>query len=72
MIVAATGQELALEGTIMFLHVWKCGGTSMRQLMCDWAKSEGLTCATVAACRSLSLEVKMFCAKTLDVMLMKH
>ena len=55
--VAAVGQKSDLEGTLMFLHVWKCGGTSLRRLVCDWADREGLTCATVASCRNLALKV---------------
>lgn len=51
------GGQGDLEGTLLFLHVWKCGGTSLRQLLCDWAKREGLACATVASCRKLSLQV---------------
>lgn len=43
--------------TVMFLHVWKCGGTSLRKLLCDWADREHLPCATVASCNSLSLRV---------------
>ncbi|CAN0236023.1 unnamed protein product [Scytosiphon promiscuus] len=50
-----------LEGTLMFLHVWKCGGTTLRQLMCDWANREGLSCATVAGCRALSLKERKIC-----------
>lgn len=46
-----------VPGTLLFLHVWKCGGTTLRQLMCDWADREGLPCATVAGCRNLSLQV---------------
>ena len=52
----ASTQE-TLEGTLMFLHVWKCGGTSMRKLLCSWAERENLPCATVATCKSLSLQV---------------
>lgn len=55
-LVLAGGQS-ELDGTLLFLHVWKCGGTSLRRLMCDWADREGLPCATVAGCRSLSLKV---------------
>ena len=55
--VAAVGQKSDLEGTLMFLHVWKCGGTSLRELVCDWADREGLACATVASCHNLSLKV---------------
>lgn len=53
------GVQNEREGTLLFLHVWKCGGTTLRQLMCDWADREGLPCATVASCRSLSLQVNM-------------
>lgn len=60
---ASTGG--ALDGTLMFLHVWKCGGTSLRKLMCGWAEAEKLPCATVASCRSLSLQV--FCCSAGDV-----
>eukprot|EP00752_Nemacystus_decipiens_P017561 g15736.t2 len=49
------------EGTLMFLHVWKCGGTTLRELMCDWAKRERLPCATVASCRGLSLRENKIC-----------
>ncbi|CAM9185711.1 unnamed protein product [Sphacelaria rigidula] len=51
--------QLPKGGTVMFLHVWKCGGTSLRKLVCNWAKSEGLPCATVAACSHLSLHVSI-------------
>lgn len=47
-------------GTLLFLHVWKCGGTTLRELMCDWADREGLPCATVAGCGSLSLKVLLY------------
>lgn len=53
--VASTGG--ALDGTLMFLHVWKCGGTSLRKLLCSWAEAENLPCATVASCSKLSLQV---------------
>lgn len=53
------GVQSEMEGTLLFLHVWKCGGTTLRQLMCDWANREGLPCATVAACRRLSLKVNL-------------
>ncbi|CAM9243072.1 unnamed protein product [Ascophyllum nodosum] len=56
----ASTQE-TLEGTLMFLHVWKCGGTSMRKLLCSWAERENLPCATVATCKSLSLQEKKIC-----------
>lgn len=55
-ILAVAGEE-AIEGTLLFLHVWKCGGTSLRKLLCDWAREEGLPCATVATCSKLSLDV---------------
>lgn len=58
LLLPADGQN-ELDGTLLFLHVWKCGGTTLRQLMCDWADREGLPCATVGGCRSLSLEVCM-------------
>lgn len=53
------GVQNEMEGTLLFLHVWKCGGTTLRQLMCDWANREGLSCATVATCGHLSLKVNM-------------
>lgn len=56
-VVVAGGNIEEFEGTLMFLHVWKCGGTSLRKLVCSWAEAEGLACATVAGCHSLSLEV---------------
>lgn len=56
-VVVSLAQGADIEGTLMFLHVWKCGGTSLRQLVCDWADSEDLSWATVAGCRSLSLQV---------------
>lgn len=55
---AAVGQSAELDGTLMFLHVWKCGGTSLRRLLCEWAHKEDLPCATVAGCGTLSLEVR--------------
>ncbi|CAM9176307.1 unnamed protein product, partial [Hapterophycus canaliculatus] len=58
--VCIIGQR-EMEGTLMFLHVWKCGGTTLRQLMCDWADLEGLTCAQVAGCRDLSLQERKIC-----------
>lgn len=58
MVLPAVATSDVLEGgTLMFLHVWKCGGTSLRRLLCDWARSEDLPCATVASCRHLSLNV---------------
>lgn len=58
LIAASTvAQEKSLQGTLMFLHVWKCGGTSLRRLLCEWAHREGLPCATVAGCRYPELEV---------------
>lgn len=56
-VVVSLAQGADMEGTLMFLHVWKCGGTSLRQLVCDWADSEDLSWATVAGCRGLSLQV---------------
>ena len=57
LVVLAFFIPAAFSQTLLFLHVWKCGGTTLRQLMCDWAAREGLPCATVAGCRSLSLRV---------------
>lgn len=56
--IRVVGEDGQMSGTLMFLHVWKCGGTTLRELMCDWAKREGLPCATVAGCRHLSLKVR--------------
>lgn len=75
MIMGVAAAENGLDGgTLMFLHVWKCGGTTLRELMCDWADREGLPCATVAGCRSLSLQVlvgRRSCAHTY-VVVVKH
>ncbi|CAM9823103.1 unnamed protein product [Ectocarpus sp. 12 AP-2014] len=59
--VGVVGEDGQMDGTLMFLHVWKCGGTTLRELMCDWANSEGLPCATVAGCGHLSLKERKVC-----------
>lgn len=39
--------------TLLFLHVWKCAGSSMRHMLRDWAELEGQSIGIVIRCSEI-------------------
>ncbi|CAM9638768.1 unnamed protein product [Ectocarpus sp. 6 AP-2014] len=44
------------DSTVMFLHVFKCSGSTLRQMFVDWAKAEGESGAIVTSCDKVEKE----------------
>ncbi|CAM9450460.1 unnamed protein product [Ectocarpus sp. 12 AP-2014] len=44
------------DSTVMFLHVFKCAGSTLRQMFVDWAKAEGESGAIVTSCNEVEKE----------------
>ncbi|CAM9146335.1 unnamed protein product [Scytosiphon promiscuus] len=57
--LVASGKDVsyfpsAKDSTIMFLHVFKCAGTSLRQVFMSWAEQNGWSGAIVSECKANS------------------
>ncbi|CAM9513116.1 unnamed protein product [Pylaiella littoralis] len=44
-----------VNSTVMFLHVFKCAGTTLREVLITWANREGWNGAEVAYCSKMAL-----------------
>ncbi|CAM9377020.1 unnamed protein product [Ectocarpus fasciculatus] len=55
---AATGNRFPPleDSTVMFLHVFKCAGSTLRQMFVDWANAEGESGAIVTSCDDVRKE----------------
>ncbi|CAB1099896.1 unnamed protein product [Ectocarpus sp. CCAP 1310/34] len=51
------------DSTVMFLHVFKCAGSTLRQMFVDWAKAEGASGAIVTSCDEVQKEGVICLAK---------
>lgn len=41
------------EVTLLFMHLWKCAGSSMRHMLRDWAELEGQSIGIVVRCSEI-------------------
>ncbi|CAM9624786.1 unnamed protein product [Ectocarpus sp. 4 AP-2014] len=51
------------DSTVMFLHVFKCAGSTLRQMFVDWAKAEGESGVIVTSCDEVQKEGVICLAK---------
>eukprot|EP00752_Nemacystus_decipiens_P011563 g10268.t1 len=47
------------DSTVMFLHIFKCAGSTTRRMMVAWAEAEGHRGAVIAACSDARQEEKI-------------
>lgn len=56
--VAARGE---VGTTLLFMHLWKCAGSSLRHLLRDWAEAKGQDIGIVVRCTDVVSKVRLRC-----------
>lgn len=51
------GEKVERPPTLLFMHLWKCAGSSLRHLLREWAELEGQSIAIVVRCTEAVAEV---------------
>ncbi|CAM9186513.1 unnamed protein product [Ectocarpus sp. 4 AP-2014] len=60
-IAAAEGDEVGT--TLLFMHLWKCAGSSLRHLLRDWAEAKGQDIGIVVRCTDVVSKAGKICLK---------
>lgn len=55
--VRAAAGGLAPTSTLLFMHIWKCAGSSLRHLLRDWASLKGQDIGIVVRCTDMVSQV---------------
>lgn len=54
---AVVGELGTTTSTLLFMHIWKCAGSSLRHLLRDWASLKGQDIGVVVRCTDIVSEV---------------
>ncbi|CAM9260670.1 unnamed protein product [Ectocarpus fasciculatus] len=60
-VAGAGGGEVGT--TLLFMHLWKCAGSSLRHLLRDWAEAKGQDIGIVVRCTDVVSEAGKICLK---------
>eukprot|EP00903_Cladosiphon_okamuranus_P018728 g17238.t1 len=55
---AAMGEVGVTTSTLLFMHIWKCAGSSLRHLLRDWASLKGQDIGVVVRCTDIVSETR--------------
>eukprot|EP00752_Nemacystus_decipiens_P018618 g16693.t1 len=53
-----TGAGMGTTSTLLFMHIWKCAGSSLRHLLRDWASLKGQDIGIVVRCTDVVSQEK--------------
>ncbi|CAM9687184.1 unnamed protein product [Ectocarpus sp. 12 AP-2014] len=60
-VAAAEGDQVGT--TLLFMHLWKCAGSSLRHLLRDWAEAKGQDIGIVVRCTDVVSKTGKICLK---------